>query len=356
MTLLVLLLSSIPARAIEIHVFPDFLPEIPSLKLPFQRVYDQEPKIGPPTVLNNNDVTRLELAQRMIHKFKVPIQWTLRDVSPFRDVQVTHPQYAVVETAWKHGIIKSSKNHEINVQAKATELETWLSLKTLLLPTTQIKDEYNLALLKEDESFKTLTPDQQTALAVLYEHHVLNVFSDLPIQLTDPVTEAWLYDVLNQVDDARELLTSDVKRGVSDAELRLAPVLPNGMELSFSPQQSIIGHQLRVGQALYFSLNHPIYPPNEADVIVEASTLTGQILQLNPHSSNSDDVDVVVLISTIRNGHSNAVWRVKAQLGFTINTSNTQAVEVVEHNVSDKTIPNYILPTALFEIQSEATI
>ena len=348
-----LMLAPRAVHAFEIHVFPDLPLEQPSHDEAFRRVLlkelneTQQARV----VQGQRHLSRLEMAQRLLLNFDVPVHWVLQETSPFRDVRIDDPHYATIECAWQHRILRPDAQYRLHMEAPATQLDVWLALRELLLTSISVKDTYNLTLLQQDPSIAPLPLETQEALTVLYEHYILDLFLHLPLNPSGGVTPEWLEALLRQVDHAQTLLTNDVHRGLSDAGLRLISKLPGGVPLSFTPQQTIVGHALRAGQPLYFSLKHPIYPPNETGALVEGSTLTGQVTTITYRLDEPNIADVNVQLSTIRNGHSNAIWRVRGQLVFAINRSS---VDEVRRLNQENQIQNFILPTQQFDIVSQS--
>ena len=296
-------------------------------------------------------VTRRVFAERMLRYFEVPPSWTLTAISPFRDLSPQSRDYPLLETAWQYRILSPRAGGYLRPNAILTELEAWQGLKGFLLTHHTLKDAYHLALLGEDETFKQLTLEQQKDLVVLYESYLLDVFEDLPIDAESPVGEAWLNTLLARIPEAQRLLKTDVKRGLTDTPWRLLPTLPADLNLVISPQESIIGTDLKLGKTVYFRLLVPIYPTN-TDVLVEESSLAGRIVELQIPAENPSVYRVKIELSTLRNGHSNTLWKLKAFVHFEVSHQAELPVSVIDKNNNASTIPNFILPTEVFNIKT----
>jgi hypothetical protein len=296
-------------------------------------------------------VTRRAFAERMLAYFEIPPSWTLTEISPFRDLTPQSRDYPLLETAWQYQILLPRTGWYLRPNAILTEIEAWQGLKGFLLTQYTLKDEYNLALLAEDETFKRLTSSQQKDLVVLYESYLLDVFEDLPIEPDAPVSEAWLNTLMARIPDAQRLLKTDVKRGLSATPWRLLPTLPADLNLVISPQEAIIGTDLKIGQTLYFRLLVPIYPTN-TDVLVEESSLAGRIVELQILPENPSVFRVKLELSTLRNGHSNTLWKLKAFVKFDVSNQSELPTSVIDGNENNSTIPNFILPTEVFNIKT----
>ena len=151
---------------------------------------------------------------------------------------------------------------------------------------------------------------------------------------------------------AKEMLMIDAKRGFTSVSWRLIPSLGAGFNLVISPQEAILGPSLRLGQTLFFRLNVPLYPTNK-DVIVEDSSLAGTITKFEKDVNRPELSWVTVTLNTVRNGHSNVVWRLKAELRFPILTQKEQPLSSLGElgNIAQPTaspLQNYILPTQQF--------
>ncbi len=296
-------------------------------------------------------VTRRAFAERMLSYFEIPPSWTLTAISPFRDLSPQSRDYPLLETAWQYRILSPRAGGYLRPNAILTELEAWQGLKGFLLTHHTLKDAYNLALLAEDDTFKRLSPVQQKDLVVLYESYLLDVFEDLPMEAEAPVSEAWLNTLLARIPEAQRLLKTDVKRGLTDTPWRLLPTLPADLNLVISPQESIIGTDLKLGKTLYFRLLVPIYPTN-TDVLVEESSLAGRIVELQLPPENPNIFKVKIELSTLRNGHSNTLWKLKAFVDFEVSHQAELPISVIDGNSNASTIPNFILPTEVFNLKT----
>jgi len=303
-------------------------------------------------------LTRLDVAEALLTHFQIPPSWTLTDLSPFRDVPTTHPKYPLLETAWQFHVLTPKPSWRLLPHAPMSQLDAWLALKGLLFTKEPLKDAYTLALLSEDKSFEALPEATQKDLAILYEHYVFDVFRDLPLTPKTTVTDRWLNDRLAFLPQAQEMLTIDAKRGFTGVSWRLIPSLGAGFNLVISPQEAILGPGLRLGQTLFFRLNVPLYPSNK-DVIVEDSSLAGTITKLEKEVNRPELSWVTVTLNTVRNGHSNVVWRLKADLRFPILTVSEQPLSSLG-NLGNVKVPdvaqvqNYILPTQQFSTNTTA--
>jgi len=304
------------------------------------------------------ELTRLEVAKTLLTHFQIPPSWTLTDLSPFRDVPTTDTQYPLLETAWQFHVLTPKPSWRLLPQAPMSQLDAWLALKGLLFTKEPLKDAYTLALLSEDTSFNALPEATQKDLAILYEHYVFDVFRDLPLTPKTTVTDRWLNERLAFLPQAQEMLTIDTKRGFTSVSWRLIPSLGAGFNLVISPQEAILGPRLRLGQTLFFRLNVPLYPTNK-DVIVEDSSLSGTITKLEREVNRPELSWVTVTLNTVRNGHSNVVWRLKADLRFPILTIAEQPLSSLG-NLGNVKVPdvvqvqNYILPTQQFSTNTTA--
>ena len=304
------------------------------------------------TVPAEKELSRLEVAKTLLTHFQIPPSWTLTDLSPFRDVPTTDTQYPLLETAWQFHVLTPKPSWRLLPQAPMNQLDAWLALKGLLFTKEPLKDAYTLALLSEDTSFNALPEATQKDLAILYEHYVFDVFRDLPLTPNATVSDRWLNERLAFLPQAQEMLTIDAQRGFTGVSWRLIPSLGAGFNLVISPQEAILGPRLRLGQTLFFRLNVPVYPTNK-DVIVEDSSLSGTVTKLEREVNRPELSWVTVTLNTVRNGHSNVVWRLKADLRFPILTLKEQPLSSLGNlgNVltpDASQVQNYILPTQQF--------
>ena len=326
------------------------------LKTPKKQLLQAEyPEPSPP---EEKEMTRLEVAQTLLTHFQIPPSWTLTELSPFRDVPTFDPNYPLLETAWQFHVLTPKSSWRLLPHTPMSQLEVWVALKGLLLTQESLKDDYNIALLSEDKSFEALPESVQRDLAVLYEHYVFDVLRDLPLTPNVAVTDRWLNERLAFLPQAQEMLTMDAKRGFTGVVWRLIPSLGAGFNLVISPQESILGPRLRLGQTLFFRLNVPLYPTNK-DVIVEDSSLAGTITKLEKDVKRPELSWVTVTLNTVRNGHSNVVWRLKADLRFPILTVHEQPLSSLGSLANLKMpeatqVQNYILPTQQFTTNTTA--
>jgi hypothetical protein len=326
------------------------------LKTPKKELLQAEdPEPSPP---EEQEMTRLEVAQTLLTHFQIPPSWTLSELSPFRDVSTNDPDYPLLETAWQFNVLTPKSSWRLLPHAPMSQLDVWMALKGLLFTQESLKDAYNLALLSEDKSFEALPESVQRDLAVLYEHYVFDVFRDLPLTPNTPVTDRWLNERLAFLPQAQELLSIDAKRGFTGVAWRLIPSLGSGFSLVISPQEAILGPRLRLGQTLFFRLNVPLYPSNK-DVIVEDSSLAGTITKLEKDAKRPELSWVTVTLNTVRNGHSNVVWRLKADLRFPILTVQEQSLSSLGElntlkQAERQEVQNYILPTQQFTTNTTA--
>ncbi|XVJ51734.1 MAG: hypothetical protein HEQ32_06515 [Vampirovibrio sp.] len=299
-------------------------------------------------------LTRVQVAEKLLTHFHIKNAWTLTDVSPFRDVPTTSPQYALLETAWQYHLLNPDLEKKIRPNQVMTRQDAWRSMKGLLLTAHTIKDEYDRALLSEDPSFKTASTALQEDLVVLYEYYILDVFRDLPLEPEAYVSNAWLDSLLTQIPTAQSLLKTDAKRGVTKTPLRLIPALGEGFPLILTPQEAILGPTLKVGQTLFFRLEVPLYPP-EADTIVEGSSVSGRVIKIQQQVDHPTISEITMQFTILRNGHSNVLWRLKARLNFLISTENEALLsDLGQGNEKETTeIKNYILPTTTFSSVTE---
>jgi hypothetical protein len=332
---------------------PVSIAEITSDELPLTSPLQAPENIPEPSPENtapaeaDAPVSRLAFSEQMIKRFAIPMQWMLTGISPFADIPLQDPRYPTLETAWKYKLLQPDENtYAIHPEAPATQLELWRALKQLLFAHEKLRDPYNRALLMEEETVQELdTPDQNT-IVILYEHYVMDIITDFPLTPHAPITQPWLDRVLENVDKARVLLASDAQRGISETTLRQIPALPSGLSLRVSPQEAIVGADLKQGMAVYFELRQPLYP-QETDMIVESSVLTGYVESIVPLQSPQKNVaDVTIAFDTIRNGHSNNVWKLNSRITFPISLERTQRINVIG---SDSVfVNNYVLPSEEF--------
>jgi hypothetical protein len=348
MHLLLLLLGvTLPLRATAL--------EDPTVKtlVEVPPITQEEAKEGESVPAPETPLTRLEFAQQMIERFELPKRWVLDGISPFSDIPLQSQHYPELETAWKYKLLlPSAETYAIKPLDPISRLDVWLAIKHLLFTHEKLRDPYNKALLLEDASVKSLEPISQDAVIVLYEHYVMDIILDFPLGAKEPVTQAWFDRVMQNVENARDLLKADAKRGISDTTLRQIPSLQAGLPLRISPQEAIIGANVRQGMAIYFELRQPLFP-QQSDMLVESSVLTGYIQEMKPVSTAQPNVvEVTIVFDTIRNGHSNDVWKTNTSISFPISTERTQRVSTIgnDHNW----VNNYVLPSEEFVTTTKA--
>ena len=308
---------------------------------------------APPVFKKNpeREMTRLEIARALIQKFHVPTDWVLTEVSPFADIQTSDAHYQTLEVAWNHQILQSNAHYEIRPDETMSQFELLLAIQALLLPGKKVQDPFNLVLLGNDDSFSALPEPEQQKIVTLYEHYILDLFNDLPIQRT-PVTVRSFDTLMREIDDARALLSLDAQKGVTEIPLRLLPALPEGLAITLSPADSIIGKDLEEGQILYFTLQNNLQA-TENMTFVPDSILTGKIMDMEQNTENEEIKAVTVKLSSIRNAYSNVIWRLAGVFDFDIVTSSRQSINVIDgKNKGSHNVKNFILPSRQFQFTS----